>query len=217
MSKQRQSLASSGRRVTSINIATSTAELEIGGEIVRTGIFKTPITGRVSLADDRVGDDVQANRSVHGGRDKAAYAYAVEDYEWWAAKLDRDLHPGSFGENLTLEGVEVGAAEIGERWRIGTAVLEVSEPREPCTKLAHKLGIPGFVRTFARALRPGAYLRIVEEGEIGAGDRVDVIHRPGHGITVTTLAQARFEPRLRPSILAAEALSAPWREWAESA
>ena len=121
--------------------------------------------------------DVQADRTVHGGADKAVYAYAREDTEWWEGELGRPLEHGAFGENLTLRGVALarthrGASEalVGERWRIGSVLLEVSEPRLPCWKLGARMGDPTMVKRFAKALRTGTYLRVIEAGELGAGD-----------------------------------------------
>jgi MOSC domain-containing protein YiiM len=135
------------------------------------------------------GDD-QADRRVHGGPDKAVYAYAREDELWWAARLNREIPPGMFGENLTVEGLDVSGAVIGERWKIGDVELEVCQPRFPCFKLGLRFGDPQMVKLFAQAGRPGAYLRILAEGEIGAGDEVDITDRPSHQITVAQVANA---------------------------
>jgi MOSC domain-containing protein YiiM len=135
------------------------------------------------------GDD-QADRRVHGGPDKAVYAYAAEDTAWWAAELARPLGAAAFGENLTVEGVDVTGAKVGERWRIGSVELEVCQPRLPCAKLGHRFGDQGMVRRFAEAERPGAYLRIVTPGELAAGDAVEIVSRPGHAVTVALVARA---------------------------
>ena len=135
------------------------------------------------VAGVNVDGDDQADRTVHGGPDKAVYAYAREDELWWAARLDREVPPGMFGENLTVEGVDVSGAVIGERWRIGAVELQVCQPRLPCFKLGLRFGDPQMVKLFAQAGRPGAYLRILAEGEIGAGDEVDITDRPSHGVT----------------------------------
>ena len=119
------------------------------------------------------GDD-QADREAHGGPDKAVYAYAVEDARWWESKVGRPFAHAEFGENLTTEGIDVNDALVGERWAVGTTVLEVSEPRVPCWRLGVRMNDPGFVRRFTEALRPGAYLRIVVEGDVGAGDEIRV-------------------------------------------
>jgi MOSC domain-containing protein YiiM len=136
--------------------------------------------------------DRQADLSVHGGRDKAVYAYAIEETRRWEEELGRQLGPGAFGENLTTEGVDVSGAVLGERWRVGTTLLEVVQPRLPCFKLGLRLEDPTMVRRFAQASRPGAYLKIIEEGDLGAGDaiEVDLDGRPGHGVSARLVADA---------------------------
>jgi MOSC domain-containing protein YiiM len=166
---------------------------EIGrrrGRPVLSAIGKAPVDGRIRVAGVNVAGDDQADRRVHGGPDKAVYAYAAEDTAWWAAELGRELGPGAFGENLTVEELDVTGAVIGERWRAGTVTLEVCQPRLPCFKLGLRFGDPGMVRRFAEVGRPGAYLRIVDEGELGAGDPVELLERPGHGITVALVSRA---------------------------
>jgi len=190
--------------------------LQLRGRSVKTGIFKQPADGPVHAGPEGLEGDHIADRRYHGGLDKALYAYAVEDYEWWARELEREWQPGLFGENLTVAGVDPSHAEIGERWRIGSALLEVSEPREPCAKLAAKLGERLFVKRFARALRLGAYMRVIEPGEVLAGDTIEVVERPGHGITTEVLGRVLFgESSLAEGALQAPALSAPWRKLIE--
>jgi MOSC domain-containing protein YiiM len=191
--------------------------LQMRGRAVKTGIFKRPVEGRVGVGMEGLDGDHVADRRFHGGVDKALYAYGTEDYAWWAAELGRDWEPGLFGENLTVEGVDPSHAEIGERWRIGTAVLEVSEPREPCAKLATKLGERGFVKRFAQALRFGAYMRVPEPGELAAGDAIEIVERPGHGVTTEMLGRILFgDASLAPQALEAPQLSGPWRELIEA-
>jgi MOSC domain-containing protein YiiM len=160
------------------------------GRTVRSAIGKAPVDGRVRVAGVNVEGDDQADRRVHGGPDKAIYAYAREDTAWWEGELGRELGPGAFGENLTVEGVDVSGAVIGERWRLGTVELEVCQPRFPCFKLGLRFGDPLMLKRFTQAERPGAYLRIVREGEIGAGDTIDVAERPDHGVTIALVARA---------------------------
>ena len=144
-----------------------------------------------------VGDD-KADRSVHGGIDKAVYAYAREDYEWWGTELRTEaLRPGTFGENLTVSGFDLDAAEVGERWRVGSTLLEVSEPRFPCFKLGIRMRDPRFLKRFAVARRPGTYLRVVGGGDGGGCSRIEVIDRPGHGITIGLFAEAYLGDRGR--------------------
>jgi len=153
-------------------------------------IGKAPIDHRVRVEGVNVEGDQQADLRVHGGPDKAVYAYAREDTAWWSDELGRELGPGMFGENLTTEGVDVSRAVIGEVWRIGTVTLQVAQPRLPCAKLGLRFGDIGMVKRFGEANRPGAYLRILREGELGAGDRVDISERPSHGVTIAQVARA---------------------------
>jgi MOSC domain-containing protein YiiM len=185
------------------------------GRAATTAIWKRPATGRVAVRGVNLAGDDQADRSVHGGVDKAVYSYAREDYEWWSAELGTEaLGPGTFGENLTVVGIDLNAAEVGERWRVGSTLLEVSEPRFPCFKLGIRMGDARFLKRFAAARRPGTYLRIIEEGELGAGDRIQVAHRPGHRVTIGLFAEAYLGDRSRlVDLLAADALSPTWRAW----
>jgi MOSC domain-containing protein YiiM len=181
------------------------------GRPLMSSIGKAPVDGRVRVEGVNVEGDDQADRRVHGGPDKAVYAYASEDAAWWASELGRALPPGMFGENLTTEGVDVSGAVVGERWRIGTVELEVCQPRLPCAKLGLRFGDPLMVRRFGEAARPGAYLRIAREGELGAGDEIEVVDRPAHCITVrdvfsailldeSLLAYAAGAPELPPDL-----------------
>jgi MOSC domain-containing protein YiiM len=184
--------------------------------ISATGIDKRPVegpvtvtapgpkgTGAVGLAGDRV-HDVRH----HGGDDQAVYAYAREDLDWWKAELGLALRDGVFGENLTTAGIAVNDALIGERWRVGPdVVLEVSCPRIPCATFQGWLGRPGWIRQFTQAARPGAFLRVIEPGDIRAGDLVEVADRPGHDVNVALVFRAvTLEPQLLPLLLAAPAL-----------
>jgi MOSC domain-containing protein YiiM len=203
-------------RVLSVNVGRA-RQIEQNGELTTTAIWKSPVEGRVAVRGVNVAGDEQADRTVHGGPDKAVYAYASEDAHWWEGELGRELPPGAFGENLTVAGLDVTSALIGERWRVGTALLEVSQPRIPCWKLGRRMDDPRFLKRFAGAGRPGAYLRIVEEGEVGAGDPVAVVERPGHEITVGLVSRAYLHDHaLAPRLLEAPALSHSWIEWAEA-
>ena len=153
--------------------------------------------------------------TVHGGRDKAVYAYASEDTAWWAQRLGRDLGAAPFGENLTTRGVDVSAARIGERWAIGSTLLEVRQSRVPCYKLGLRMGDPRFLRAFAQADRPGAYLAILRQGDVGAGDEVEVVHRPDHDVTVALMHRALLRDHdLLAELLAAPQLMPRWRAFA---
>ncbi|MEO3972865.1 MOSC domain-containing protein [Streptomyces sp. CAU 1734] len=187
-----------------------------------TGIDKRPVegpvavtapgprgTGEVGLAGDRVYDIKN-----HGGSDQAVYAYAREGLDLWDAELGTSLTNGAFGENLTTLGIDVNGALIGERWLVGPdVILEVSCPRVPCGTFQGWLDQAGWIKRFTRAARPGAYLRVVEPGEIRAGDPVGIVHRPGHDVTVALAFRAMtLEPDLLPRLLAADALPEEERE-----
>ena len=184
------------------------------GRPLMSAIGKSPVGGRVRVEGVNVAGDEQADRRVHGGPDKAVYAYASEDTAFWEAELGRELGPGAFGENLTTEGVDVSGAVIGARWRIGDVELEVAQPRLPCAKLGLRLGDPMMVRRFGEARRPGAYLRIVREGELGAGDAIEVLERPAHGVTVRDVSAAiLLDETLLERAAAAPELPASLADW----
>jgi MOSC domain-containing protein YiiM len=193
-------------RLVSVNVGLP-KEIDTGTRVVETAIWKQPVAGRVGVRGINLDGDRQADRSVHGGPDKAVYAYAIEETRLWEGELGRQLGAGAFGENLTTEGVDVSGALIGERWRIGTTLLEVVQPRLPCFKLGLRMDDPLFVKRFSRASRPGADLRIVAEGELGAGDAVAVERdaRQQHGVSVRLVSDAI----LNDHSLAPQALAAP--------
>lgn len=203
-------------RVESVNVGRPRPVL-INGQPHESGIDKRPVGGAVALRDDGVEGDAVVDRAVHGGYDKAVYAYALEDYRWWSGELGRQLAPGAFGENLTTSGVDLRAVLVGERWRVGSALLEASEPRQPCSTLGAKMGDQRFVKRFARSLRLGTYLRIIEPGEVEPGSPIEVLERPDHGVTISLLGRVVFEDRsLGPGILAAgDALTDGWRRIGE--
>ena len=192
-------------RVRSVNVGTPRDAAWAG--IGRTSIHKTPVSGPVraltlGLEGDQVSDTVH-----HGGPDQAVYAFAREDLDLWAERLGRPVPDGRFGENLTTEGIDVNEAVVGERWRIGTALLEVAYVRTPCNDFKQWLGVSGYdnaawVRRFAQECRPGPYLRVREEGVLRAGDPIEVVHRPGHGVTVATMFRAlNLDHSLLPLLL----------------
>jgi MOSC domain-containing protein YiiM len=186
------------------------------GRRFSTGIVKSPVVGSVALEGINLAGDDQADRSVHGGPDKAVYAYSREDIDWWAQTLGRRIAPGGdFGENLTTVGIDLAEAIIGERWRVGTVVLEVSEPRVPCFKLAMRMNDASFPKKFSAALRTGTYFRIIEEGAIAAGDAIVVSARPEHGLSVAAAARIYlFDHGSSSRFLEAPQLSEKWRSWA---
>lgn len=188
--------------------------IEVDGHTIWTAIWKSPVQGRVALRGVNLDGDDQADRTVHGGPDKAVYAYGAEDIAWWQAVLGEPLGAGAFGENLTVSAIPVSEAVIGERWAVGSALLEVAQPRLPCFKLGLRMGDPHFLRQFADAGRPGAYLRIIREGDIGAGDSIDVLSRPEHGVTSALVSRALLrEPDLLAAALEAPELPAGLRTW----
>jgi MOSC domain-containing protein YiiM len=175
--------------VVSVNVGMP-REVEWSGRRVRTAIWKVPTEERLPIEHDNLNGDAQADLRVHGGPDKAVYAYAAEDYRWWERKLDASLGPGTFGENLTTEGIELDNVVIGEVWAVGTAILQVAQTRQPCFKLGIRMGDAAFVQEFDRARRFGVYLRIEEVGEIGVGDEILLLSRPTHGMTAAAFADA---------------------------
>jgi MOSC domain-containing protein YiiM len=189
-------------------------DVALASRTVSTAIWKTPVRGPVAARGVNLEGDDQADRTVHGGPEKAVYAYGLSEIEEWEEELGRHLGPGAFGENLTIAGLDVSGARVGERWRVGTVDFEVAQPRLPCFKLGLKMGDPTFVRTFGRAGRPGAYLRIVGEGSLEAGDAVEVVSLPDHDVTMRLMTHAAFVDKSRlPELLAAPGLVAHWREW----
>lgn len=192
------------------------------GRLERTAIVKRPVQGAVvvhalGLAGDQVADTLN-----HGGPDKAVYVFAREDLDWWGQELGRPLADGMFGENLTTRGIDVNEALVGERWRIGTALLEVCSIRIPCSVFAGWMQVSGldarqWVRRFTATGRPGPYLRVVETGELAAGDEIVVEHRPGHGVTVSTMFRALTTHReLLPELLRVDGLVHEARATAEA-
>jgi MOSC domain-containing protein YiiM len=181
---------------------------------MRTSIGKHAVEGPVEVLDDGLVGDEQSDPDHHGGADKAVYAYAAEDYDWWADELARPVPPASFGENLTVGGLDLTRSVVGERWRVGSALLEVSEPRTPCWKLGMAMGDPLFPRAFSAARRPGVLLRVVERGQVQVGDPVLVEHVPGHGVTASTVfAMYLGDPVDVEDVLAAPGLAAHWQDW----
>lgn len=169
-------------------------ELEWRGELVRTSIFKAPLSGRVRARGHNLEGDRQSDLSVHGGRDKAVYAYPSEHYPAWRAELPQaDLTWGAFGENLTTEGLLEGTVAIGDRLRIGSAEFVVTQPRMPCYKLAMKFGRPDIIKRFMQSGRSGLYLAIAKEGDVGAGDAIQLVPSQDDRVTVAEIVSL-FSP-----------------------
>lgn len=172
--------------VASVNIGQPSI---LAGKTAETGIFKMPVEGDVTVTRDGLAGDAVMDRKHHGGPDQAVYVYFADDYLWWAGELDRELEPGTFGENLTLGGVEGRKVAIGDRFTIDKVVLEVTSHRTPCRTLALRMGDPGFTKRFHRALRPGAYCRVITEGTLHAGQPVHYLPFSGERTTVSELME----------------------------
>ena len=201
-------------KVLSVNVG-GPRDFDYHGRPARSAIWKSPVSGRVAVRGVNLAGDDQADRQAHGGPDKAVYAYAVEDYRWWEGEMGRPFAPAEFGENLTIEGIDVHAALVGERWTIGTTLLEVSEPRVPCWRLGVRMNDPKFVGRFTQSLRPGPYLRIVTEGDVGAGDTIQVVEKPDHDLTIRDVFRIYTRDRDECGrLLAVPQMSQPWKRWA---
>jgi len=202
-------------RVVSVNVG-GVREFDYHGKPARSAIWKSPVSGRVTARGVNLAGDRQADLEAHGGFDKAVYAYSLEDQRWWEREIGRPLSSGEFGENLDTEGIELNDALVGERWQIGSAIFEVSEPRIPCWRLGVRMKDETFPRRFTQAMRPGSYLRIVVEGDVGAGDEVRVVAKPDHQLTIRDVFRIYTRDRAEVSrLLAIPQLSASWRGWAE--
>jgi MOSC domain-containing protein YiiM len=174
--------------------------MRIGARTVETGIRKDPVerghVGALGLAGDVVADEEN-----HGGLDQALYLYSSEDYAWWSEQLAYTPEPGTFGENLTLSSFGDGPVRIGDRFRIGAALVEVTAPRIPCSVFATRMGEPGWVKRFAEARRPGLYVRVLEPGEVAAGDPVERLGGAEGNPTVVDLMDVWYEQEPDPELL----------------
>ena len=177
---------------------------------------RDPGPKRGGLGSGVVGDEI-GSRTHHGGETQAVYAVAREEIDWWAEQLDRDLADGMFGENLTTSGLDVDGAEVGEQWRVGDTLLEVCGPRVPCATFAKHMAEPRWVRRFTERGRTGAYLAVREAGTIASGDPIEVVHRPGHGLTVPMLFRAAMGDKEVASVfLDAQVLPQVEHDWLAS-
>src|SRR5215467_12243449 len=203
-------------RVLSINVGQA-REFMYKDRPAKSAIWKAPITGRIAARGVNLEGDDQADRKAHGGVDKAVYAYAIEDARWWESELGRSVPAGQFGENLMTEGIDVNGALVGERWEVGSTLLEVSEPRVPCWRLGVRIDDMGFIRRFTEALRPGAYLRILSEGSVAAGDEIRVVGRPNQGLSVRNVFRIYARDRQEAGrLLAVPGMSESWKAWAQA-
>ena len=208
-------MAPESAKVISVNVG-GARKFDYHGRPAQSAIWKSPVDGRVAARGVNLAGDDQADRQAHGGFDKAVYAYSVEDRRFWEQEIGRPLGHGEFGENLSTEGIDLNGALVGERWQIGSAVLEVSEPRIPCWRLGVRMNDETFPRRFSKALRPGTYLRIVAEGEVGAGDQIRVVEKPAHDVTIRDVFRIYTRDRDEATrLLAVPRLSRSWKGWAE--
>ena len=204
-------------KVLSVNITSIVHEGEWTGSEGKTGIDKRSAIGPVSFAKQEVIGDVVVDRNHHGGYDQAVYAYAREDADWWEREIGQSISNGRFGENLTTSGIDVNQALVGERWKIGATILEVSQPRIPCRVFAGFWQRPTLIKDFMAAGKPGRYLRIIQEGEISAGDSIEVISKPNHLIRISDLYAAKNGERSKiEEIAAVKELSVKYQEWVQS-
>lgn len=203
-------------KLISLNIARPRLALYKGASI-NTGIFKKPVSGRVALRTLNLDGDRQADLAVHGGPYKAVYAYPSEHYEYWRAELPgTDLPWGMFGENFTTEGLGENV-HVGDRFRIGSAILMVRQPRMPCYKLAAKFQREDIIERFLRSGRSGFYFSVEHEGEVGVGDSFDLISRNHDGITIAEMNRLFFREKydrdLLQKAIATATLPGNWREY----
>jgi MOSC domain-containing protein YiiM len=202
-------------KLLSVNVSLP-KEVPHGREAVSTGIFKEPVEGRVVLRTTNLDGDGQADLENHGGVDRAAYAYSIENYDHWRYELGRNEFAfGQFGENFTVEGMMEDDIHIGDVFRVGDALVEVSQPRPPCFKLGIKMGMAGFPKLFLASGRVGFYLRVLEEGEVSTGDTFERVESDPEPMTVREMSHLLFfEPKNLEGAkraLRVRALSPGWR------
>jgi MOSC domain-containing protein YiiM len=204
--------------VVSVNVGRPT-QVPYRGSMISTGIFKNPVEGRVMLRETNLDGDGQADPSVHGGVDMAAYVYSWDSYRCWMDELGHELQPGEFGENITVTGFTDETVRVGDVIRIGGAVAQVTAQREPCFKLGIRMGDHRFPARFREANRMGFYVRVLEEGEIGAGDGAEIVEEAAGSVTIAEIhrvyAYARDDVAALHRLIAAPGLPESWREWAE--
>jgi len=192
-------------------------DAEWAGRLKRTAIDKRPAAGPVAVGRLGLAGDEQADKVDHGGYEQALYAYAREDLDWWVERVGRELPSGTFGENITTSGLDITGAVIGEVWRLGSAVVQVTSPRIPCVVFAGWMDERRWLKRFGDAGRTGAYLRVLEEGRVGAGDRVEVLSRPATRVTIAESVRAYYgDVDLMRRLLLVEGRSSKWDEIAQS-
>lgn len=202
-------------KIISVNVSLP-KEVTLGSETRRSGIFKEPVGGKVGVGRLKLEGDGQGNLSVHGGVDKAVYAYPHEHYTYWHQDIGTRFPAGQFGENLTTEGLNEDTISIGDTYRFGTALLQVSEPREPCSTLAFKMQDLTFPKRFLRSRRVGFYLRVLETGQVEAGDAIELVDKGPPEVSIHRLVGLAYfkSGDLATASAAAqlEALPLTWRQ-----
>lgn len=203
-------------KLLSVNVS-HPREVSYNGEIVRTGIFKEPVPGRIMLRALNLDGDGQGDLSVHGGIDKAVYVYSIVHYDYWKCELGQDdLTYGQFGENFTVEGMLEDTVHIGDIFRVGNARVEISQPRVPCFKLGIKMGDAKFVKRFLASERVGFYVRVLEAGEVGAGDEIKRIEIGAGQMTVKEIVHLLYFDKTNleaaQNAMRIPALSSGWRK-----
>jgi MOSC domain-containing protein YiiM len=202
-------------KLMSVNVG-EPREVVVDDRLVRTSIFKSPVTGRIPIHDNNLAGDVQSDLSVHGGRAKAIYAYPHEHYAFWREQLSGvELQPGHFGENLTIEGLLEEDVHVGDRLKIGSAELLVTQPRLPCYKLGIRFGRADMVKRFLASRRTGFYLAVASEGDVGTGDTIEILERHPAAVSISELLRMYLKEDVAPDRLreaiAIPALSDAWR------
>ena len=195
-------------RVLSVNVGTPRKVLS-GRATVLTSIFKSPVQGRVDVRQHNIDGDLQSDLTVHGGPNKAVYCYPREHYQYWAEQLpEMDLSFGAFGENLTTEGITEEDVRVGDRFRVGSALLQATQPRMPCFKLGIRFGRPDMVKRFWQSGRPGNYFSVLEEGDVAAGDRIEKTDQGPEEISLADVVRLYRGDEKSPELLE-RALRAP--------
>ena len=182
----------------SVNIGKAQAIKAKSGQ---TGIYKRPVQGSVVVGRLGLETDAICDTENHGGVDQAVYVYGVPDYAWWSEALGQDLQPGTFGENLTVSGLESTSLKLGDRFTVGTVRLEVTSPRVPCVTLAARMADPAFVKRFRQAERPGVYCRVLQPGQVQVGDELTLIPFTGATVSVLEMFRNFFKPKLDEATL----------------
>ena len=204
------------KKLLSVNVTSIIHFEEWSGSVGKTGIDKRPKLGRVAIENDGVEGDSVLDTKNHGGKDQAVYAYAREDADWWEKEIGIEIANGRFGENLTTSGVDVTNAIIGEIWKIGTTTLQVTMPRIPCKVFQGFWQRPNLIKEFTQAQRPGAYLRILEEGYVSAGDEIEILEVPNHGISIKDLFAAKSGERSKINLInEIPGLAPKFKDWSE--